>query len=60
MSEQNFQDARPTAKKLRVINIGLQTFYEALLAQDAQVTQLDWRPPVQQSAEIEQLLDSYL
>lgn len=27
------------------INVGIETFYESLTAQDAQVVQVDWRPP---------------
>ncbi len=57
-SLENETAGRP--QTLRVINIGLQTFYDALLAQDARATQLEWRPPVQQSAEISELLADYL
>ena len=32
-------------KKLSVINLGLQRFYDALLAQGVQAAQLQWRPP---------------
>ena len=51
-----------TAKKpeLRVVNIGLQRFYDALVLQDVCVTQLNWRPPVEQSAEMQSLLDDFL
>ena len=45
---------------LRVINIGLQFFYDALLKQDIKVTQLDWRPPVKIDSEIEEMLDMFL
>ena len=37
---------------LKVINIGTQFFYDALVAQDVKATQIDWKPPVKQSAEV--------
>ena len=43
--------------KLKVVNIGLTRFYDALVAQDVKSTQLDWRPPFRQSEEIQNLLD---
>lgn len=46
--------------KLRVVNIGLQSFADAISMQKAKVTQLDWRPPVEQSKEVEDLLDLLL
>ena len=49
-----------TDEKLRVVNIGLQSFADAISAQKAKVTQLDWRPPVEQSKEMEELLDLLL
>jgi hypothetical protein len=30
---------------LSAINVGLELFTESLLAQDASVTQVDWKPP---------------
>ena len=47
-------------KKLKVINLGIQTFYEALLSQNVKTTQIQWQPPVKQDAEIEELLDMFL
>ena len=47
-------------KPLRVINIGLQGFCDALQSQGAKAVQLDWRPPVEQSEEINNLLDDLL
>lgn len=38
--------------ELRVINIGTQLFYDALVAQGVKAAQLDWKPPVKQSAEV--------
>lgn len=32
-------------QRLAAINVGLESFTESLLAQDAQVIQVDWRPP---------------
>ena len=37
---------------LRVINIGTTLFYDALVAQGVKATQIDWKPPVKQSAEV--------
>lgn len=45
---------------LRVINIGVQFFYDALVDQKIKATQLDWHPPVKQSAEIQNLVSVYL
>lgn len=47
-------------EKLRVINIGIETFYEALLAQEAKATQIQWHPPAKQSQEMQDLLDAFL
>lgn len=49
-----------SGKKLKVINIGLTNFYDALIKQKAKATQIDWRPPFKQSKEISDLLDSLL
>ena len=46
--------------KLKVINVGLQSFYEAVEKQGVKVTQLEWRPPVKLKPEILALLDKLL
>ncbi|MEA5016294.1 MAG: fdrA domain protein [Candidatus Limiplasma sp.] len=46
--------------KPRVVNVGIQTFYEALLSQGVECAQIQWHPPVKQSEEIESLLDKFL
>ena len=46
--------------KLKVINVGLQSFYEAVEKQGVKVTQLEWRPPVKLKPEILALLDNLL
>jgi FdrA protein len=38
-------DLRPLNQPLAAINVGLETFTESLIAQDAHVIQVDWRPP---------------
>jgi hypothetical protein len=48
------------AQKPRIVNLGIQTFYEALVAQGVECVQIQWQPPVKQSEEIEALLDEYL
>jgi hypothetical protein len=47
-------------KKIRVVNIGLQNFYEALISQNVKAAQITWRPPVKQSEEITNLLSQLL
>jgi hypothetical protein len=56
----NGSDSNQKEVNLRVINIGLQHFYEALVSQKVKATQLEWRPPVKQSAEITAILDQFL
>ncbi len=54
---------QPVCKKsggLKVVNIGLQSFYDALIAQGVQAVQLDWTPPVELRQEIADLLDDLL
>lgn len=48
------------APKPRIVNLGIQTFYEALMAQGVQAVQISWSPPVKQDAETESLLEGYL
>ena len=45
---------------LKVINIGTQFFYDALVAQDVKATQIDWKPPVKQKPAILQKLQQAL
>ncbi len=47
-------------KKPRVINIGIQIFYDALIKQNVKATQIEWHPPVKQSKEMMELLDKFL
>ncbi len=46
--------------KLKVINVGLQSFYDAIACQNVQVTQLDWRPPFKQDEDILEILEKFL
>jgi hypothetical protein len=63
MMENNFNENNQvkapccSGKKLKVINIGLTNFYNALITQKAKAIQIDWCPPVKQSKEISNLLD---
>jgi FdrA protein len=41
---------------LAVINVGLELFYESLLAQGAQAVQVDWRPPAAGNERLASLL----
>ena len=60
MSTEKETRACAESTKPRVINIGISTFYEALLSQKVKATQLNWQPPVKQSKEMEELLDMFL
>lgn len=53
-------EAKESGNKIRVINLGIETFYDALVEQGVKAVQIDWRPPVKQDAEIENLLDEFL
>lgn len=44
-------------EKLRVVNVGLTSFYDALKAQDCKATQIDWRPPVKLDAALSALVE---
>lgn len=45
---------------LKVINVGLELFYNALLAQKADVVQVDWQPPAAGDQQMVSLLDRLL
>lgn len=45
---------------LKVVNIGLQRFCDAIAVQDVPVTQINWKPPVKQTAEVQSFLNKYL
>ena len=47
-------------EKAAVINIGLQIFEESLKKQSVQVVSVRWRPPRQNPADIENLLNKLL
>ncbi len=47
---------QPLPAPLRVVNVGLEVFYESLLAQEAEVLQVDWRPPAGGDDELALLL----
>jgi len=44
-------------KKLKAINLGIETFIEALKKQGVEVVHVDWRPPAGGDIEILKLLD---
>lgn len=44
-------------KKLKVVNIGIETFVEDLRKQGVEVVKVDWRPPAGGDLEILKLLD---
>ena len=43
--------------KLRIVNIGISSFYDALCAQECEAVQIDWHPPVKISEEMARMLD---
>jgi hypothetical protein len=47
-------------KKPRVINIGIQNFYLALIRQKVKAIQIQWRPPAKWDKEVMELLDKLL
>lgn len=47
-------------EKPSVANLGIKMFYDSLEAQKVKCTQIEWVPPIKQSAEIESLLDEFL
>ncbi len=50
----------PRKKTVKVINIGLQPFYDEIVFQGVPALQLNWRPPVKQSKEVQDMLDMFL
>ncbi|NLM43286.1 MAG: fdrA domain protein [Clostridiales bacterium] len=47
-------------KELKVLNIGLEQFYEDLKSQDIKAVQMDWRPPAGGDSEAADLLAALL
>lgn len=44
-------------KKLRVVNLGISSFYDALTTQDCQAVQIEWHPPRKLDGEMSFLLE---
>lgn len=47
-------------KKIKVVNIGLQSFAESLQRQGVEVAHINWRPRIKHDKEMEDLLDSLI
>lgn len=47
-------------KDLKIINIGLRHFYEALREQGVKVANVNWSPPPRLEKDIEEILDKLL
>lgn len=47
-------------EKLKVINIGLELFYDELKSQGVEVLQVDWAPPAGGDKEIAKILESLI
>ncbi len=43
-------------KELKVVNIGVQTFYETIKQQGVEAVHVDWRPPAGGNARMAKLL----
>lgn len=44
-------------EKPKVINIGIELFYESLVKQGAKVLQVNWKPPASSDEELLDILD---
>ncbi|MBR4150737.1 MAG: hypothetical protein IKR08_05130 [Firmicutes bacterium] len=61
MTEKRPVKEKPLPKEIpSVANLGIMMFYDALVTQGSRCVQVEWVPPVKQSAEIEELLDEFL
>lgn len=47
-------------EKPSVANLGIKLFFDSMVAQDTRCVQIEWVPPIKQSAEMEELLDEFL
>ncbi|MEB3859707.1 MAG: hypothetical protein LRS43_00695 [Desulfurococcales archaeon] len=47
-------------KELKIVNIGLKHFYEALRSQGVKVAHVNWSPPPKLEKDIEEILDKLL
>lgn len=45
---------------LKVVNIGLQRFYDSIASQNVPVTQICWSPPIKRTEEIQEFLDLFM
>jgi hypothetical protein len=59
MSEKR-STSRLLDEKPPVVNIGIAEFYEALVAQEVEAIQVDWRPPAEGDEELTSLLAELL
>ncbi|MCW5876104.1 MAG: acyl-CoA synthetase FdrA [Anaerolineales bacterium] len=48
---------QPFAEPLAVINVGVESFYDSLVAQDAEAVHVDWRPPASGDEELMGILE---
>ena len=47
-----------SGKKLKIVNLGISSFYEALVNQDCEAVQIDWHPPVKLSDDLKRIVDA--
>jgi FdrA protein len=50
-------DVNVFSEPLAAINVGVETFYDSLKAQDAEVVQVDWRPPAGGNEDLMSILE---
>lgn len=56
-SADDFAEVKTFSEPLAAINVGVETFYDSLKAQDAQVVQVDWRPPAGGNEDLMSILE---
>jgi len=55
--DQNIAEVKAFAEPLAAINVGVETFYDSLKAQGAEVVQVDWRPPAGGNEDLMSILE---
>ncbi len=60
VNEKKEMEAIILQQELKVVNIGLRQFLEALEEQKTPVVHVDWKPPTEEDEEVTKLLESLL
>ena len=48
------------SKDLKMINVGIQKFYNALIAQNVKAVQVNWKPPKERDVKIDSILSKII